>query len=241
MRGAALLALAVAACGPGPARSTSGGPVANVIEVSPGGGATVVTAPAMCDRIYQLADTGCLRLERYGLGRDECIADFDRSLTARGEDARTATVAVGHCLLDQLDCDAALRCVDALDQDADAHGGRPSELRTCEERDRYAPVGVTAEAWAQRKGAGVIRYRHHDSSKDDPIAVCGMPAQLTWLLGATCDDGSRPFRNADQAHASRVGNVGAGGPCGSIIDLYEVACPEGTYAIYIDAYVCPLP
>ena len=27
----------------------------------------------------------------------------------------------------------------------------------------------------------------------------------------------------------------------SIIDLYEVPCPEGTYAIYIDAYVCPVP
>jgi hypothetical protein len=61
---------------------------------------------------------------------------------------------------------------------------------------------------------------------------------MEWMLSLTCDDGSRPFRGFDHAHAARVGNVGKGGSCGSIVDLYEVPCPEGTYKIFIDAYVC---
>ena len=68
---------------------------------------------------------------------------------------------------------------------------------------------------------------------------CGIPAEMEWLLSVTCSDGSRPFPDYDHAHAARVGNVGPGGKCGSIIDLYEVPCPEGTYKIFIDAYVCP--
>lgn len=72
--------------------------------------------------------------------------------------------------------------------------------------------------------------------------MCRIPSEMAWLLDMSCDDGSNPYGGSyERAHASRVGNRGEGGRCGSIIDLYEVPCPEATYAIYMDAYVCPLP
>jgi hypothetical protein len=69
--------------------------------------------------------------------------------------------------------------------------------------------------------------------------MCGIPAENDWLESLTCDDGSKPFGNAEEV---RAGNVGPGGRCGSIVDQYVVKCPGGkTYPIFIDAYVCPKP
>lgn len=73
-----------------------------------------------------------------------------------------------------------------------------------------------------------------------PIEVCGFLAENEWLFSATCDDGSHPITKRKEAEAARSGNEGRGGRCGSIIDLYKVKCPEATYDIHIDAYVCPL-
>ena len=59
------------------------------------------------------------------------------------------------------------------------------------------------------------------------------------LAKLRCEDGSTPIRDHDTAEAARVGNVGKGGRCGSIIDLYQVKCPEATYELFVDGYVCP--
>lgn len=110
---------------------------------------------------------------------------------------------------------------------------------TCDRGDDpYGPVRVSPEEWQGRKGAGVTRFSQAASTKGEPVEVCGIRNEMTWLLAATCDDGSNPFGGFEEAHAARVGNVGAGGRCSSIIDLYEVPCPEATYEIYMDAYVC---
>lgn len=66
-----------------------------------------------------------------------------------------------------------------------------------------------------------------------------LEGQLELLTRLVCDDGSQPFVNPQQAHAARRGAVGQGGRCGSVIDLYDVVCPEGAYEIYMDLYVCP--
>ena len=232
-------------CGPQP---KGGGGYADPPDPSGGGGAVVedpvqpmaeVTPTAVCGRIFELKASRCELVSGYDLNPDECVADYGRSLEERGPEARQATQTAGHCLLDFQSCADVSSCFEQLDNDA--NNGAPEEYRACSQTEVYAPVGLSRADWAKRKGAGVERYSQAATTKADPVAVCGIPAEMTWLLGAVCDDGSRPFEDPAHAHAARVGNVGPGGACGSIIDLYEVPCPEGTYAIYIDAYVCPVP
>lgn len=142
-------------------------------------------------------------------------------------------------MLDNESCDAVTKCVGALNRYADDQDGTPTKLRRCAERGVYAPVGVPRSRWENRRGARAQRYSDVKSTRRAPIEVCGRPAAQQWLVDARCNDSTHPFSDPDHAYASRVRNVGAGGRCGSIIDLYEVACREGTYKIYIDAYVCP--
>ncbi|MCL4225685.1 MAG: hypothetical protein KJZ91_14595 [Myxococcales bacterium] len=190
--------------------------------------------PAICARVFELKAEACPLAADYDLTVAECEEDFARSLDQRGPDARTVTLALAACLLDNASCAAASQCVAAL---APERG----EFRACGS-EGTEPVAMARAAWTTRKAATVTRYSQATSTKEAPIEVCGIgdpEGQLAWLVAMTCDDGSRPFRSPDHAHAARVGNVGAGGRCGSIIDLYEVRCPERTYQIYLDAYVCP--
>ena len=201
---------------------------------------SLVTPQTVCDRIFELRDSDCELTANYSLTRDECIEDFRRSLEDRGPDAEQATVAGARCLIDNGSCDAIGQCLASL-TDPDVHSASPTQLRTCADTATYAPVGVSPQEFLRRKGTGIRRFSQAQSTKDQPVEVCGIPAQMEWLLAMTCDDGSRPFRSYDHAHSSRAGNVGPGGRCGSIVDLYEVPCPEGTYQVFIDAYVCPEP
>ena len=59
-----------------------------------------------------------------------------------------------------------------------------------------------------------------------------------WLSKLTCDDGTRPLSDARAAQQARTGNVGPGGKCGNIVDLYRVTCPEGDVDVFIDMYWC---
>ena len=77
------------------------------------------------------------------------------------------------------------------------------------------------------------------SSQARPVEVCGVGGELSWLIKLTCPDGSSPFASTQIAHNARIGNTGAGGRCGTIIDLYSVPCPGQTYEIYMDMYHCP--
>ncbi|HVV88739.1 MAG TPA: hypothetical protein VHE35_37095 [Kofleriaceae bacterium] len=200
---------------------------------------TEVSPASVCARIFELKAQHCGLVDGYGLTEDECVADYERSLGDRGDAAHEATLRAGHCLLDHDECADVSTCFDQFDDDA--NNGTPDQLRSCAQTDVYAPVGVSQADWDARKGAGAHFYREAASTKGDPVAVCGIPAEMDWLLQAKCDDGSDPYGGSfDRAHASRVGNVGPGGKCQSIIDLYDVPCPEGHYAVYIDAYVCPV-
>lgn len=231
--------LAVIACG-SPQRPAGGGggggdPVGNSGTEGGqvvGGAGIGVTPATVCTRLAQLdAEQGC---EFSSLTEEECREEWYRALDQRGPDARTASMQVGRCLLDNESCAAIEACVATLTPDQD------KQFRTCEQSEVYAPVGLPRAEWDKRRGAGATRFSSVKTTKDEPVEVCGIPAQMEWLLAATCDNGSRPFRDYDHAHSARVGNVGPGGACQSIIDLYEVPCPEGTYSIFIDAYVCPL-
>ncbi|MFV8749466.1 hypothetical protein ACNOYE_02815 [Nannocystaceae bacterium ST9] len=110
---------------------------------------------------------------------------------------------------------------------------------TCERPEQFGPVIVSAEQFATRHAATATKFSAVASSKEQPAEVCGIAAGVELLVSLTCDDGTNPFAGDwNAAHSSRAGNVGPGGRCGSIIDRYVVACPEGSFDVYIDAYIC---
>lgn len=107
------------------------------------------------------------------------------------------------------------------------------DASVCTQRtDELGPVMLTASQLPLRRGTGVTRFDRAPTSKSAPIEVCMPQGERAWLAGATCADGSAP------SSAARSGSVGAGGVCGSIIDLYSVVCPEKTYEVYMDMYMC---
>jgi hypothetical protein len=196
-------------------------------------GSTTVGPEMICDRIQSLSDAGCAPFTSYSLDRGACIEDMRKSLEQRGDDARSATLEWGACLGESR-CDDVLACVDRTTS-------MDAGFRDCNDHSSSAVVGLPRVDWDRRRGATARKFSDVPTTKAEPIEVCMIEAEMEWLLQMVCDDGSRPFASDDHAHAARTGNVGAGGACGSIIDLYEVKCPEATYAIYMDAYVCPLP
>jgi len=107
----------------------------------------------------------------------------------------------------------------------------------------FGPTLVPAAIYAARTGADAHKFSELGvSTKERPLEECGLKRVLVRLVTLTCDDGSNPFsRDLKAAHMSRSGNVGPGGRCDSIIDRYEVACPERTYAVFADMYICPRP
>jgi hypothetical protein len=102
----------------------------------------------------------------------------------------------------------------------------------------FGSIPWATEDADQRWGWGETEAAKVRSSMARPIEVCGVRGQLAWLLALTCGDGSHPFASGDAAHGARVGSMGAGGRCGTIIDAYSVPCPEGAYEIYVDLYHC---
>lgn len=104
--------------------------------------------------------------------------------------------------------------------------------------DEFGPIQLDAAHAAHRRGRDVTKFSAAQSSKDKPLEVCGVGQQQQWLMAATCDDGSRPYQDRRQIAESRRGNVGMGGTCGTIIDLYVATCPEKEYEVYLDMYHC---
>ena len=114
------------------------------------------------------------------------------------------------------------------------------------ERDDH--VYLTAQQFETRYGASAEKFAEVQSTLERPVEVCGVDLELEFLTRLRCADGSNPYGDlrSDPYGAllatldSRRGSFGPGGRCGSIIDLYDVPCPEKTYEVYIDFYICPL-
>lgn len=102
----------------------------------------------------------------------------------------------------------------------------------------FGPSEIPAELASARWGADTATFSAISTTRDRAVEVCGVDGQLDWLTRVRCDDGTPAFAGPEQAHRARRGNVGPGGPCGHIIDLYDVPCPERTYEVYMDLYVC---
>jgi hypothetical protein len=114
-----------------------------------------------------------------------------------------------------------------------------TDTSVCSQRsDRFGPVTLSAEQATGRYGHGSLRFDQVLTSKERAVEVCGPAGELDWLFATSCADGSHPFADRATAHAARRGSVGSGGRCGSIIDDYAVPCPEKTYDIFMDMYMC---
>lgn len=103
----------------------------------------------------------------------------------------------------------------------------------------FGPVFLDSRQYEVRTGADAKSFATLVTTKEKPLEDCGIPAVLEKLAWLRCNDGSNPFGGKSRAaHASRSGNVGPGGRCDSIIDLYVVPCPEAKYEVFADSYVC---
>ena len=110
----------------------------------------------------------------------------------------------------------------------------------CPRPEMFGPVQVMPDVYRARLGAGAQRFSELSTTKARPLEECGLKPMLRRLMELRCDDRSNPFGgDLHVAHASRAGNFGPGGRCESIIDRYDVKCPEATYQVYADMYFCP--
>ena len=105
----------------------------------------------------------------------------------------------------------------------------------CNRPDPFGPVLMpTADI---RKPPADTNLPAVNSSKESPIELCGIEAELAWLVALRCQNGSAPLRTMRDASAARSHSMRAG-RCDSMVDLFDVNCPERTQAVYVDAYVC---
>jgi hypothetical protein len=112
----------------------------------------------------------------------------------------------------------------------------PSGLskEVCAQRaSEFGAIPLRADQVALRRGTGAKTFADVRSTREDPIEVCMPQGERAWLKSVACADGSAP------SASGRSGSVGAGGACGSIVDLYTVTCPEQQYEVFMDMYMCP--
>lgn len=193
-----------------------------------------VTPETVCARFSQLVKQECGAFANL-MTPKQCPEVFRQALDAPTTKDGRVLSQMGRCMVDHEKCDAVSMCLATIKFDD------PTDLRACSDHPDSRAVGVPQDAFDRRTGAEVTQFAEAVSSKAQPIETCGVSAGLDWLVRATCNDGSQPIANHEDAEKSRTGNVGPGGRCNSVIDLYRISCPEKTYDVYVDSYVCPLP
>ncbi|MDQ3366044.1 MAG: hypothetical protein M3680_11520 [Myxococcota bacterium] len=104
--------------------------------------------------------------------------------------------------------------------------------------EELGPVTLDAAQAGLRRGATAKQFGEVVTSKEQPIEVCGVAGQRGYLTRVTCGDGSSAFADPMSVGKARRGNVGPGGLCRSIIDVYAVTCPEAEYQVHVDMYMC---
>jgi hypothetical protein len=132
-----------------------------------------------------------------------------------------------------LDCDDAAACMVTIQSHA-----TPPPARSCGE-EGTAAILVDATAWAARRGVATKRFAEITTSEREPIEVCGIDGEVDWITRVTCNDGSNPYGSVLVANDSRDSWLARGGRCNSVLDRYSVKCPEATYQVHVDRYVCP--
>jgi hypothetical protein len=190
-----------------------------------------VDPDALCKRMRELADNKCGMFAELTIG-DTCPQEVNGSLGDTR--SRPSTEEIDICTSELSVCSDINACVGQIDATA--------ETRECSDHSDRAnadAVGLPYDAWRADMKRGIEKFSAVVSSKEKPIELCGVKTSNYWMSSLVCDDGSHPLTNRSDAEKSRVGNAGAGGKCGSVIDKYRVRCPERAYDVYIDSFVCP--
>jgi len=227
MKPVVVVMLACACGGPAATPPIKPPPPANRTVATP----THITPERLCSRLGELKTQKCGVFG--GLDMDGCAKLVKDGLDDPSN--RPVIEAMSECALDLTTCGDVVACIGA----SQASG----QLRACQEKsdDKLgAAVGVPHDTWKKAVKRDIAKYSQVKSTKALPVEVCGIPTENAWLASLACDDGSHPI-NDDTAETVRVGSLGEGGRCKSIIDLYRVTCPEASYDIYLDGYVCPQP
>jgi hypothetical protein len=181
----------------------------------------------LCARVRSLHDERCHPFDVWDASLlDDCSGVEGVYISATQDCVQKAT------------CDAVQACIVGVMRDGAPYQG-PTAPCTLRPGDSVSiPAGVSADDLERSYGRQDQRFSDSPSTAAHPIEVCGMPAEIDYLMRTTCEDGSRAFPTRAAADASRVGNVGRGGRCGRVIDEYVVPCPEHRYEVYIDVYRC---
>lgn len=184
----------------------------------------------VCDRVEELQHEQCGAFGKtINVTPMQCNSMFGDPIADPAEAKFRDKTAL--CVV-KTDCQQVSDCL------ADLSNPDPADLRECSTPGPNA-VGIPSAEYAQRNGSRAKTFKQAASTKEAPIERCGIENANEWLSTLRCGDGSVPIKDHPDAETFRVGNVGKAGRCGSIVDHYQVPCPEGPTDIYIDAYVCP--
>ena len=207
------------------------------------------SAKTVCDRLLALKGR-CKQLETIDVTKDDCVPELEKSLANPGE--KDAAEALAHCFVDLDSCEEVTSCMQAAsekikpEETGEVSGGTDKPDHACDPKwatakDKpmtFGAAGIPKADYDKRNGATAKTFKDVKSSKDKPAEMCGIPAENAWLMTLTCDNGSKPVTRSN-VETFRAGSLGPGGRCGSIIHKYSVKCPEASYDIFIDAYICP--
>ena len=244
-REAMLVALALAACGPTTKPQTtvpndlldgkSGSAGAGSATTAPVAAAdtTLLTPEDACARFAKLSSDGCAWSERFP-------PEFhDSAVCARSLATWFAPSTADHERMHRTvscwaaDCDDAAACMVREQSSAP-----PPAPRACGQ-EGTAPIVVDDATWAARRGATAKHFGDVHTTEKEPVELCGIESEVEWMTRITCANGSNPIGTQERANEVRDSWMARGGKCNSILDRYSVACPEATYVIHIDRYVCP--
>ncbi len=121
----------------------------------------------------------------------------------------------------------------AIPSDAPTPPGTTPGPAFCANRpEKAGPFVLDATLAAQRRGTGAKTYADVDSTKAQPIEVCGMEGARIWLESTKCPDGSVGLQGG------RFDSVGRGGRCDTMIERFKVGCPDGTLNIVFAVHFC---
>lgn len=184
----------------------------------------------------------CESLVNAGLTPDRCrpmLGDWRASAPDGRERHAFRLLVVGLALADS--CETVEATFRTAARVASAGQRQQATAAGCKMRDDNAR-DLTAEQAAARRGAKDTHFADTASSAAEPIEVCGVKGELEWLTHEQCADGSRPFGDDKQrAHGARNGSMmgPSNGACGPApLDKYTVTCPEKSYEVYMNMYVC---
>ena len=201
------------------------------VDAAPLSFAADLTPEQACARFATLAQGGCFWTQRFPPEMAQpgaCVPSL-AGWVAPGTPERDKLQAMISCW--SLECESAANCMVAQQSTT------PRPPRTCG-TEGTGRVIVDAKTWDARRGATTKRFADIKTSVAEPVEVCGIEGEVAWMTTVTCNDGSNPYGSAAKANESRDAWVEKGGRCNSVLDRYSVRCPEATYQIHVDRYIC---